>query len=79
MTQTQTQTQTQTLSNLRLRRVTLKTLLQWRLAFYAFYAFYALGVLFSVIGGPCKRYAVTPTRMPAHNCRTRLLPLGKLP
>ncbi len=36
--------------------------------FYAFYAFYALGVLFSVIGGPCKRYAVTLTRMPSHNC-----------
>jgi hypothetical protein len=27
-----------------------------------FYAFYALGVLFSVIRGPCKRYAVTPTQ-----------------
>jgi hypothetical protein len=24
--------------------------------------------LFSVIGGPCKRYAVTLTRMPVHNC-----------
>jgi hypothetical protein len=31
--------------------------------FYAFYVFYALGVLFSVIGGPCRRYAVTPTRV----------------
>ncbi len=31
---------------------------------YAFYVFYALGVLFSVIGGPCKRYAMTLTRMP---------------
>jgi hypothetical protein len=27
-----------------------------------FHAFYALGVLFSVIGGPCKRYAVALTR-----------------
>jgi hypothetical protein len=36
--------------------------------FNAFYAFYALGILFSVIGGPCKRYAVTPTRMPGHVC-----------
>ncbi len=30
-----------------------------------------VGGLFSVIGGPCKRYAVTavtPTRMPSHNC-----------
>jgi hypothetical protein len=26
------------------------------------------GDSFSVIGGPCKRYAVTPTRMPGHNC-----------
>ncbi len=30
---------------------------------YSFQAFYALGVLFCVIGGPCKRYAVTLTRM----------------
>jgi hypothetical protein len=37
---------------------------------YAFYAFYALGVLFSVIRGPCKRYAVTPTRMPGHGLHT---------
>jgi hypothetical protein len=35
---------------------------------YAFCAFYALGVLFSVIGGPCKRYAVTLTRMPSQDC-----------
>ncbi len=33
-----------------------------RKAHRAFYAFYALGVLFSVIGGPCKRYAVTLER-----------------
>ncbi len=26
------------------------------------------GFIFSVIGGPCKRYAVTPTRMPSHDC-----------
>jgi hypothetical protein len=30
---------------------------------HAFYAFYALRVLFSVIGGPCKRYAMTLTRI----------------
>jgi hypothetical protein len=32
------------------------------------YAFYALGVLFSIIGGRCKRYAVALTLMPGHNC-----------
>jgi hypothetical protein len=36
--------------------------------FYGFYGFYALRVLFSVIGGPCKRYAVTLTPMPSHDC-----------
>jgi hypothetical protein len=37
-----------------------------RSQFYAFYAFYALGVLFSVIGGPCKRqYPPTLGKTPA--------------
>ncbi len=30
-----------------------------------------VGGLFSVIGGPCKRYAVTLTRMPSHDCSVR--------